>query len=640
MAKMLPYAPWLAWTIPLVGSLFVPLVFRAGKRAGETYAVAVSFAAAAFSISMIPDVYGLGNKGLVIKVPWIPLGSDRFIDASLLLDPLSVMMASIATGIGSLIVLYSVGYMSREEALPRYYFFMLFFIGGMTLLVLSENLLMLYIGWEIVGLCSYALIGFYNKRPEANHAGIKAFVTTRVGDASMLVGIVILFAMFGTFSFTGLEKAMHNSIETGVISTSGLILPLLLIFGGAVGKSAQFPLHVWLPDAMEGPTPVSALIHAATMVKAGVYLVARMILTVVPFEAFPPAMLAEWYLSIALIAGFTSFFAATMGLVSPDIKRVIAYSTISQLALMLAALGMASELGLFSGLFHLLSHSIFKALLFLAAGAVIHAVHTNNLDEMGGLRTKMPITFWTSAVGVLSLAGVPLFSGFWSKDLVIESSLQAGSMLVFLLITGASILTVAYSVRWLYKVFLAPPTHHTEHAHEAPPVMTIPLIVLAAASLAVGITGPFFEEELHHYLGLHGKFSTSLATYAASAVILATGGMLGYAFYLGKLKNPGEVRSSGVGAKLHTLLVNRYYVDAFYYKVFVNGLEKTGGLLLKFVELKIIDGFNYALTRATVAFVQLFRNIQTGESNVNISGLLIGMILLIIILLRFLFGLG
>jgi NADH-quinone oxidoreductase subunit L len=634
---MLPFAPWFSWVIPLIGSLLIPLVFRAGKRVGEVFAVAVAFAAAAFSISMIPDVYGL-SKGIVIKVPWIPLGDGRFLEASLLLDPLSVMMASIATGIGALIVLYSVGYMAHEEGLPRYYFFMLFFIGGMTLLVLSENFLMLYIGWEIVGMCSYALIGFYNKRPEANHAGIKAFVTTRVGDALMLIGIVMLFIQFGTFSFTGLEKNMASSVEKGHASFQSLLLPLLLIFGGAVGKSAQFPLHVWLPDAMEGPTPVSALIHAATMVKAGVYLVARMVLTVIPFEAFPPAALSQWYLTIAMIAGFTAFFAATMGLVSNDIKRVVAYSTISQLALMFAALAMASETGLLGGTFHVLSHSIFKALLFLAAGSVIHAVHTNNLDEMGGLRSKMPITFWTSAVGVLSLSGVPLFSGFWSKDLVIESTLEAGNTVVYLLVVAASVLTVTYSLRWLYKVFLAPPKGHaSEHAHESPPVMTVPLIILAALSVAVGVTGPFFEENFHHYLGLHGEVKTGLTTYLTSAAVLLTGAGLAYVYYLGGVSSPENVWRAGIGAQLHRLLVNRYYIDAFYYRVFVNGLDRLGAALLKFVELKVIDGFNYALSKATVAFVQFFRNIQTGESNINISGLIIGLAILLLLFLRFLF---
>ena len=635
---MLPYAPWLSWIIPTVGSLFIPAFFRLGKRVGEAYAVIVAFTAAAFSISMIPDVWGLGSRGIVISVDWIPLGLDRVIPASLLVDPLSVMMASIATGIGALIILYSVGYMAHEEGLPRYYFFMLFFIGGMTLLVMAENFLILYIGWEIVGLCSYALISFYNKKPEANHAGIKAFITTRIGDASMLIGIVILFALFGTFSFTGLEKGMAEAVKTGSITTGFLLIPLLLIFGGAVGKSAQFPLHVWLPDAMEGPTPVSALIHAATMVKAGIYLVARMILTVIPFEAFPPALLAEWYMVIAFIAGFTALFAASMGLVSPDIKRVIAYSTISQLALMLAALGMASETGWFGGAFHLLSHSIFKALLFLASGAVIHAIHTNNLDEMGGLRRHMPVTFWTSLIGVLSLAGLPPLSGFWSKDIIIESTLEVGNTIVYLLVVSTSVLTFIYGLRWLYKVFLAPPAHHHHEVHEAPKIMTIPLIILAALSIGIGVTGPVFEPLFESYLGLEHHVKVSPLTYLTSAVVLAAGGGVGYLFFISGRVRPEAVRTAGLGAALHRILVNRYYVDAFYYKVFVNGLDRLASLFLRFIELKVIDGFNYALTRAASYFVQGFRSIQTGESNINVSGLIIGLAILLLLFIRLLFG--
>ncbi|GBC68955.1 NADH-quinone oxidoreductase subunit L [archaeon HR01] len=635
---MLPYAPWLSWVIPIVGSLFIPAFFRAGKRAGEIYAVAVAFLAAAFSISMLPDVYGVGAHGITISIDWIPLGLDRWIDASLLVDPLSVLMASIATGIGALIILYSLGYMAHEEGLPRYYFFMLFFIGGMTLLVMSENFLMLYIGWEIVGLCSYALISFYNKKPEANHAGIKAFVTTRIGDASMLIGIVMLFSLFGTFSFTGLEKAMASALESGAVSAGLLTVAFLLIFGGAVGKSAQFPLHVWLPDAMEGPTPVSALIHAATMVKAGIYLVARMIFTVIPFEAFPPALFTQWYTVIALIAGFTALMAASMGLVSSDIKRVIAYSTISQLALMLAALGMASEMGWFGGVFHLLSHSIFKALLFLAAGAVIHAVHTNSLDEMGGLRRHMPITFWTSLIGVLALAGLPPLSGFWSKDVVIQSTVEAGNTLVYLLVAATSILTFVYGLRWVYKVFLAPPATHHHEVHEAPKVMTIPLIILATLSLGIGLSGPVFEPLFGEYLGLEHHIEVSPVTYLTSGIILALGGGLGYLFYLGGRASPEAVRSTALGAALHKLLVNRYYIDAFYYRVFVDGLDRLSSLTHRFLELKVIDGFNYALTRATAYIVQGFRNIQTGESNINISGLVIGLIILLLLFIRLLTG--
>ncbi|MCS7134139.1 MAG: hypothetical protein NZ921_05025, partial [Candidatus Caldarchaeum sp.] len=289
---------------------------------------------------------------------------------------------------------------------------------------------------------------------------------------------------------------------------------------------------------------------------------------------------------------------------------------------------------------HLLSHSIFKALLFLAAGAVIHAVHTNNLDEMGGLRSKMPITFWTSTVGILSLSGVPLLSGFWSKDLVIESSLQSQNLIVFFFIAGASVLTVAYSLRWLYKVFLAPAHNHHNHVHEAPKVMTIPLIILAALSVSIGVTGPFFEEEFHHYLGLHGKFSVSLPTYATTALVLAAGGGLAYIFYLGKIKHPEEIRQTPLGATLHRILANRYYVDAFYYRVFVDGLDRLGSAVHKFVELKVIDGFNYFISKATVSFVQVFRNIQTGQSNINISGLIIGLAIFLLLLLRFVLGIS
>ena len=630
---MLPYAGWLSWIIPTVGSLFVPLFFKIGKKIGEWYSVAVVALAAVFSISMIPDVWGGGRQ--VLKIPWIPLGGGEWIEASVLIDPLSVMMASIATGIGTLIVLYSIGYMAHEEGLPRYYFFILFFIGGMTGLVMAENLLQLYIFWEIVGLCSYALIGFYYRKKEATHAGIKAFITTRVGDVMMLLGILLLFMSFGTFSYLGLAELLHEEAAGGHVNMGLLIVSLLLIFGGAMGKSAQFPLHVWLPDAMEGPTPVSALIHAATMVKAGVYLVARMIFTVVPLEAFSPTMLSDWYLTIALIGGFTAFFAATMGLVSPDIKRVIAYSTISQLALMFTALGMANETGLFGGVFHVLSHSLFKALLFLAAGAVIHAVHTNNLDEMGGLKQYMPITFWTSLVGVLALSGVPPLSGFWSKDIIIEASVEAGHVVAYLFIVGASILTFIYSLRWLYKVFLAPPSHHVQHhhVHEAPPVMTIPLIILAALAAVVGFGEPFLAE----YFGIHPEGPT-IMTYISSAVILLVGGGVGYAFYIGGKINPAQVWQSPIGGTLHKILLNRYYIDDFYYKVIVGGLDKLSAAIYRFIEVKIIDGFNYALAKAATIFVQVFRNIQTGESNINISGFIIGIAVLILLFLQFLLG--
>lgn len=635
---MLPYSPWLSWIIPLIGCVFIPLFFKIGKKVGEAYSVAVVFFASFFALSMIPDVWG-GNSW-VESIHWIPT-SKGFVEAGVLVDPLSVLMASIATFIGAWIIVYSVGYMAHEEGLTRYYFFMVFFIGGMTGLVMANNFLQLYIFWEIVGLCSYALIGFYYRKPEAAHAGIKAFVTTRIGDVMMLIGIVILFSMFGTFNYSEISHSLSHGLREGTVGLPLLTLILILMFGGAVGKSAQIPLHVWLPDAMEGPTPVSALIHAATMVKAGIYLTARLTLTIIPFEEFPPIMLHQWYLTVAYIGAVTAFFAATMGLVMTDIKRIVAYSTISQLGLMLASLGLASELGWVASTFHILNHSFFKALLFLAAGSVMHAVGTTNIDEMGGLAKVMPITFSTSMTGALALAGVPPFSGFFSKDLIIEASLQAGSLLLYLLITFTSILTFVYILRWIYKVFLAPPSHHNHngdhiHLHESPPVMTIPLIVLAVGATLSGVAS-----ELTHgfpeYLGIHMYHSTSSATLLTSAGIIISGVAIVYIVYFKKIIPPETFRARGFGYMLHKILVNRYYIDAFYYKI-VDGFVSFSNILRRSIEDGSIDRFNYIVADGVKSAVNILRNIQTGSSNINIGGLLLGIAILIIIFLTFLYG--
>lgn len=634
---MLPFATWLSWLIPIIGSVFVPIIFRISKKSGETYSVFLASLSAVFSLSMVLDVWG--GKVIEEKIKWIPLPDGSWVEAGVLADPLSVLFASIASFLGTLIILYSIGYMAREEGLPRYYFFMLFFIGAMVGLVLSNNLLQTYIFWEMVGLCSYALIGFWYRKPSAAHAGIKAFVTTRVGDAAFLIGILLLYMSLGTFNMREISIGLEELLSKDPNAQGFVIACMLLIFGGAAGKSAQFPFHVWLPDAMEGPTPVSALIHAATMVKAGVYLVARAAFTVVPLEVFE-RILAPWYETILIIGAVTAFLAATMGLVMNDIKRVVAYSTISQLGLMFTALGLASELGWFSSQFHVLSHSIFKALLFLSAGAVIHAVHTNDIDEMGGLARKMPLTFIASLFGALALSGIPPFSGFFSKDLIIEASLESGNTVIYLLVVFTSILTVTYTMRWIYKIFLASPNPESSHTHEVPKVMRIPLIILAALSLLVG----FFEEAFMSYIGLHHHFKPSLLTYATSAIILVSGLLLAYAFYLSAtlrgtpLINPISVRRSGLGSALHKLLVNRYYIDHVYYKAFVDGTIWLSSKVRKYVEEKIMDGFNYALARATQSFVQIFRYLQTGSSNINISGYALGIAILLIIFLLLLFG--
>lgn len=631
---MLPFAEWASWLIPIAGSVLVPLFFRAGKRIGEVYSVILGFAAAAFSISMIPDVWG-GNT-IDRSVRWIPLPTGGSVDFGVLLDPLSVMMACIATGIGSLILLYSVGYMAHESGLPRYYFFMTFFIGGMTLLVLSDNLLGLYIGWEIVGVCSYALISFYYNRHEARLAGIKAFITTRIGDVMLLTAILLLYSNFGTLSILGLRGAIEEAAKMGGEFYPVLLLALLLAFGGAMGKSAQFPLHVWLPDAMEGPTPVSALIHAATMVKAGVYLVARFSMSLVPFEYFTAQQLSDWYSTIIAIGAFTAIFSASMGLVMNDIKRVIAYSTISQLALMFTSLGVGTASGWFGGAFHVLSHSAFKALLFLAAGSVIHAVATNNMDEMGGLRRYMPVTFYTSLIGVLSLSGIPPFSGFFSKDFILGSLLDSGNYFALTLVGLASVLTVIYSFRWLSMVFLGEPRKSgTLHLHESPPVMTVPLIILAGLSAVIGL--PPVEEGLMEFMGIH-HVSVPPLTYVFSGTVLAVGLGTSYLFFISRKVSTEALRSGPVLSAIHRILVNRYYIDHLYKALFVDGLQSLARLIRKYVEERIIDGLNYATASAFVKFVELFRGLQTGSSNINISGIAIGIALLMIILIGRLFG--
>jgi len=633
---MLPYAPWIAWLLPILGSALVPAFFRIHKRAGELYSILLIAAAAAASFSMVPDVYG--GRSLLVSVPWLVLPGGEVLEFGLLVDPLSVLMACIATGIGLLILVYSVGYMAHEEGLPRYWFFMTFFIGGMTLLVLSDNLAGLYIGWEIVGICSYALISFYYHRKEARYAGIKAFVTTRIGDVMLFAAIALLFAKYGTLSVSEIA----HEVELHGIEPQLMTLAMLLAFGGAMGKSAQFPLHVWLPDAMEGPTPVSALIHAATMVKAGVYLMARFSWTLIPVEHLGTSGLDQWYSLMISIGAFTSLFAATMGLVMNDIKRVVAYSTISQLALMFTAIGAGSIYGWTAGTYHLLSHSAFKALLFLAAGSVIHAVGTNDIDRMGGLRRYMPVTFYTALVGVLSLSGIPPFSGFFTKDLIVNSLLKGGHWVPLALVTAASVLTVVYSFRWLSRVFLGEfrggEVHHPDgHGglHESPPVMTTPLVVVAALATVIGL--PPVEEQFLHFFGIEEHIEVDPMAYAVSALILGTGLLFSYLYFLSGRLDPASVRS-GALRPIHTLLVNRYYIDAAFEAVFVNGFIKLASAVRRYVEERVIDGLNYASARAFVYFVQAFRYIQTGSSNVNVGGIAIGIFLILIFLLGRLLG--
>ena len=608
--KVLPfseYAPWLVWLIPLVGSVLVPIVALINKRLRDWFAVVTSFVGAAYSLSMIPQVLNLHGGVVDLKVPWIP---QIGLQAGVLIDSLSVFMSIVASCIGSLIMLYSIGYMAHEEGLTRYYFFMLFFIGGMNGLVMADNFLQLFIFWEIVGLCSYALIGFWYRKESAARAGIKAFIVTKAGDVLLLIGILMLFIQTGSFNFLNTKDA----VEAGKLATSILMASSILVFGGAVGKSAQFPLHVWLPDAMEGPTTVSALIHAATMVKAGVYLTAR------TFSIF--SSVHEWLMIVTYIGSVTALMTATMALVSVDIKRVLAYSTLSQLGLMITALGVGSEAGWFASQFHVMSHALFKALLFLCAGSVMHAVGTTDMREMGGLRRHMPITFATSMVGVLALSGVPPFNGFWSKDLIVAAVLHERLYIPLILIFLASLCTAAYSFRWLALIFFGKEPHSGEsaHLHESPLVMTVPLMILAAAATLSG----FFEESFSEYLGLKHGVGIQMAPLTLSLLALLLGFIPSYIVYFRGSVSPIIFRRGSLEA-IHKLLSEGYYFDRIYYAIFLDGFPRLCGWIHSQVEDRVIDRINYAVAGAAQFLSQSFRPTHTGNLNYNMSAVLIGL---------------
>jgi len=589
-------AAWLCWAIPFAGSLFVPLVARFRRRMIGWYAVSVTFVAVLNTVSLIPSVIGAHGEAHMYSIPWM---QTMNINLSVLIDPLSTMMANIAACIGLLIMIYSVKYMEKEKATPRFFFFMLLFVGGMVGLVMANNLLQMYMFWETVGLCSYALIGFWYNRPEAAKAGMKAFIVTRIGDIFLLLGILLLYVNTGTFDF----MEIRHLITTGQVSVPMLAVSVLMLVG-AIGKSAQVPLHVWLPNAMEGPSPVSALIHGATMVKAGIYLVARIYIL---FSLVQP-----WLLTITYIGGITALLSATMALTSSDLKRVLAFSTISQLGIIMSALGIGTDLGWFASQFHVISHALFKSLLFLSAGVVMHVTHTLDLKQLGGLRKDMPITFIVSVIGAFSLAGIPPFSGFWSKDTIFEAIILANNIPLFILIFATSVLTAMYSIRWICMVFLGKKSEHLEHHHlrDPKPTITVPLILLAAASCITG----FLKGPLEHYLAIHFEASLNgvLLASLTSAIILAVGAPTAYYLYY-KKKNAGTVSArSFLKNPLYLLVSNGYYFDAVYTKI-LSGVMGLAQGTYQFVEMSGLQRFPYVvangavkLTNATKRYVEIF----------------------------------
>ena len=576
----------------MVSSVFVPLIARFSAKARNLFVVLIGAITAFLAFTLIPAVSS-GFEGFVnLTAPWIPGG----IAAGVFIDPLSVLFSCLVAFFGLIITIYSLGYMKHEENLTRYYFFLLLFIGSMIGLVVSDNFLQMFIFWEMVGLCSYSLISFWNNRPESVKAGNKVFLMTRIGDIMLLGAIGILYASLGSFSFR------YTMANIGTLSTSTITAVAFLTLGGAIAKSAQLPLHTWLYSAMEAPTSVSALLHAATMVKAGIYLVARFIFIVGPLVATLPL----WLPTVAWIGVLTAFLGATMALYTPDIKGVLAYSTVSQLGFMMAALGSsgaaaASSIGWFASLFHMMSHAFFEGLGFLLAGGIIHALGTRDMRLMGGLRKAMPITFMLALIMIFTTSGLPPFAAFFSKGLVITSLTDAGNLLQVILIYTTTAITFAYSLRFLKLTFLGKESEHLKklHPHEAPKIMLIPAGVLAVACIVWGFLGP----SLGSYMGVEGEISLlgsflSLETVIFAAILIPAG-LLVYATYFKNYSVMNAVRSAS--NPLAKLLKHGYFFDDLYENVTAKAVMAFSRGV-KFVEVVALDIFPVVLANSVIRF--------------------------------------
>jgi NADH-quinone oxidoreductase subunit L len=570
----------------------------AGSRAAEV--ITTSLLAIAMVLAWVAFWrVGFGHHDeRIILFNWI-VSADFKVDWALRIDALTAVMLVVVTTVSALVHLYSIGYMAEDPYRPRFFSYLSFFTFAMLALVTADNLAQLFFGWEGVGLASYLLIGFWYHKPEANAAAIKAFIVNRVGDFGFALGIFAVFMMTGSIDldtiFAQAPALTGKTINFFGWHADALTLICLLLFMGAMGKSAQFLLHTWLPDAMEGPTPVSALIHAATMVTAGVFMVARLSPL---FELAPNAAAV-----VTLVGATTAFFAATVGLVQNDIKRIVAYSTCSQLGYMFVAMGV----GAYSvGMFHLFTHAFFKALLFLGSGSVIIAMHhEQDIRNMGGLKDKIPFTYWTMVIGTLALTGFPFTAGYFSKDAIIEAAFAGNNpfaFYAFLLTVAAAGLTAFYSWRLIYKTFHGAPhdKHHYEAAHESPAVILVPLALLALGSLAAGYpfkeyfsghhVAEFFRESLKQGAGILDAMHQAPAVVVwLPTVMMALGWGVAIYFYLYRPDIP--VNMARQHDALYRFLLNKWYFDELYELVFVRPALWIGRVFWRSGDGRVIDGF-------------------------------------------------
>jgi NADH-quinone oxidoreductase subunit L len=610
--------------LPFAGFLVAGLFGKYLKEKAAWFPIAGVIGAFILSVIAFFDVLG-GAKLNANFYSWISVGTFS-VNMGFQIDQLTAVMLLVVTTLSSLIHIYSVGYMHGDRGYPRFFAYLALFTFFMLVLVMANNFLVMFVGWEGVGLCSYLLIGFWYEKKSAADAGVKAFVVNRVGDFGFVLAVLLIFLTCGTLDFSEVFATMGTSVtdqtyhlfggEVGVIT-----LIALLLFLGATGKSAQLPLYVWLPDAMEGPTPVSALIHAATMVTAGVFMVARC----APIFALSVAAMN----TVAIVGGLTAVFAATIGLVQNDIKRVIAYSTISQLGYMFLGLGV----GAFSaGIFHLTTHAFFKGLLFLASGSVIHALSgEQDMRKMGALKSKIKITHWVFIIGSLALAGIFPFAGFFSKDEILWSAYNASSIgrALWVLGVAGAFMTAFYSFRLIYLTFYGKSRvdHAVEHhVHESPKVMTVPLMILAFFSVTIGLIGmpgailphanlfgdflaPMFPSAEHAAAAESHWFELGLMVF--SVVVAIAGIRLAYSLYVKNTAVPDRLADRFKGA--YNLLLNKYKVDEIYNYIFVDGLvHKMAKFLYTIGDVKIIDGLINGMAGAIGNTSQSGKKLQSG----------------------------
>ena len=676
-------AAWLIWILPFAAALIMPGIGKLSKKSTGYVAVGFALMSALSAVSLIP--VALDAHEVHSQIMWIEaLG----LKAGVLADPLSIIMANVVGWISFLIMIYSTGYMKGDKDITRFWFWMLFFIGSMQLIVLSDNLLQVFFGWEGVGLASYALISFWYRDKKKDHvgvegrtvlgmldyyspthAGMKAFIMTKVGDVMMIAGMLLIFLFAGTFGF---KELVEDTAWATTMSAQGLLVPaFLLLFGGAMGKSAQFPLNEWLLEAMTGPTAVSALIHAATMVKAGVFLVAR--IGPIVFALGAAGIMADQFFEIiAWVGGITALLLATQGMVNPEIKKVLAYSTGSQIGYMMMALGVAGLShqyvdGYTAGFFHLISHAMFKASLFMAAGFLLHSIGSRFMTDMGGLRKQMKKTYAFMWAAGLGLMGAPFITtGFWSKDAIFASVYESGSewaLPLYIIAVVTAVITAFYTTRMIGMVFFGKKSKHIEkmeeeghHIHDAPMSMWIPYGILAVLTIGIGLIGLSAEEELHHmftdYLehsfGIHSVHVAAEASIlpgflqglnpvalGSSLVAFATGIGLGYIFYIGRWVDPVKfVNSNIVFYAIHKFLLNRWYLNAIVYWCFVTTPLWLARWISRYFEKKVIDyGMNDGVQKAVSWSAKVIQGTQTGVSQSYLFVFGAGLLFVVLILL-------